>query len=103
MQNTFTCPVVAADSLGSEHFKNIQNKENLGQFFTPVSIADFMASFLEVPSKESIRILDPGSGTGVLAAAAVKKLVNRKNGNLKTNGHCRSMRTSNKRYALCMD
>lgn len=84
MQNTFTCPVVEADNLGAEHFKNILNKEDLGQFFTPVSIAGFMASFLEVPSKESIRILDPGSGTGVLAAAAVKELVNRKNENLKT-------------------
>jgi adenine-specific DNA-methyltransferase len=84
MQNTFTCPVVTADNLGTEHFKNILNKEELGQFFTPVSVAGFMAKFLEVPSKESIRILDPGSGTGVLAAAAVKELVNRKNGNLKT-------------------
>lgn len=83
MQNTFTCPVVAADNLGIEHFKTTPNKEEIGQFFTPVSVADFMASFLTVPSKETIRILDPGAGTGVLAAAAVKKLVNKRNETLK--------------------
>jgi adenine-specific DNA-methyltransferase len=84
MQNTSEiCPIATADNLGTQHFTNTPNKEELGQFFTPVDVAQYMASLLRLPSKDSIRILDPGSGTGVLAAAAIKDLVDRKNNLLK--------------------
>ncbi len=77
------CPIVAADDLGIQHFLNIPSKEELGQFFTPVDVAEFMAKLLETPSKKSIQILDPGAGTGILAAASIKELVNRENSKIK--------------------
>lgn len=39
-----------------------------GQFFTPSSVASFMAGLLRVP-KRTFRVLDPGAGTGILSAA----------------------------------
>ncbi|WP_110113990.1 Eco57I restriction-modification methylase domain-containing protein [Bacillus sp. CGMCC 1.16541] len=44
--------------------KNIRKK--IGQFFTPPSIANFMGSLMEY-NQSSIRILDTGAGTGILA------------------------------------
>lgn len=42
--------------------------KTLGQFFTPLSVARFMAELL--PAREGpIRVLDPGAGFGVLACA----------------------------------
>lgn len=46
----------------------------LGQFFTPLEVAQFMASLTRQPSP--IRsILDPGAGTGVLGCAVCETLV----------------------------
>ncbi len=45
----------------------------LGQFFTPLSVAHFMASLL--PSHEGlIRVLDPGAGIGILSCAVCEVL-----------------------------
>ncbi len=44
----------------------------MGQFFTPVSIARFMAEKSEV-SRQRIRLLDPGAGIGILSAAWVAR------------------------------
>jgi len=77
------CPVSEADGLGEKHFKSVQAKEELGQFFTPAIIAEYMASFLQTPDQELITVLDPGAGTGVLTASAIKKLVNQKSKSLK--------------------
>lgn len=55
----------------SDLYKKNQEKEvrkNKGQFFTSPNIAKFMASLAHL-DKEEIRILDPGAGTGILAAA----------------------------------
>ena len=56
-------------------------KKELGQYFTPVEIAEFMAN-LAKSKKEQIKILDPGCGTGVLSCALVQELT-AKNENLK--------------------
>jgi len=57
---------------------NKQNTKNLkkgkGQFFTPVSVAKFMAS-LNGFAKEAIDILDPGAGVGILSVAIVEELL----------------------------
>ena len=47
-------------------------KSELGQFFTPWSVARFMA---ELPSlnQDHVRILDAGAGTGILTAAMVAR------------------------------
>lgn len=49
----------------------------IGQFLTPASIAHFMSTMFE-PKGQDIRILDPGTGTGVLFAACVETLISRK-------------------------
>jgi adenine-specific DNA-methyltransferase len=48
-------------------------KRNLGQFFTPAPVADFMAGLFDsIP--ETVAMLDPGAGTGVLSRALVSRL-----------------------------
>ncbi|MFF6917627.1 Eco57I restriction-modification methylase domain-containing protein [Streptomyces sp. NPDC012466] len=47
----------------------------LGQFFTPVKAATLMASMLRVDDLSgTVRVLDPGAGTGSLSAALVDRL-----------------------------
>ena len=49
-------------------------RRQLGQYFTPIKVAQKMASMLgPVPTK--VRILDPGAGTGMLSAAAVTQIL----------------------------
>jgi len=55
-----------------------KRRANLGQFFTPSSVAHFMAAMLQVPKPpKELRILDAGGGSGVLTAAAVAELCGR--------------------------
>jgi adenine-specific DNA-methyltransferase len=51
-----------------------EERSMIGQFLTPVSIADFMASLFK-SAKKDVRILDPGAGAGVLFSALISKLV----------------------------
>ncbi|HEU4905118.1 MAG TPA: N-6 DNA methylase [Solirubrobacterales bacterium] len=44
----------------------------LGQFFTPAPVAQMIASMLGGGDEDRVRLLDPGAGTGCLAAAAVE-------------------------------
>ena len=76
-------PSQFADQLGVEYASSIDqsHKKRNGQFFTPVEIAAFMASLSEF-DRNSVRILDPGCGSGVLSCALIEKLVN-SNDNLK--------------------
>ncbi|NFH45693.1 hypothetical protein FC976_00305 [Clostridium sporogenes] len=59
---------------------NFQNRvskiqrKGKGQFFTPLSVAKYMASF-STNSMQYIRILDCGAGTGILAATLCDKLL----------------------------
>lgn len=68
-------PIDFADALGIEYASSVLKalKKKTGQFFTPSAIAGFMGE-LANPSKVSVRILDPGSGTGVLSCALVERL-----------------------------
>jgi adenine-specific DNA-methyltransferase len=50
-----------------------QHRHRLGQYFTPVEIARFMAVLSE-PSIRTRRILDAGAGTGILACAVCEAL-----------------------------
>ena len=52
-------------------------RSNIGQFFTPSKIAQFMASLFK-HTTENVRILDAGAGTGVLFAACVEALISGK-------------------------
>lgn len=48
-------------------------KQELGQYFTPGHIADFMASFFP-QAKGRIRVLDPGAGIGSLSCALADRI-----------------------------
>lgn len=49
--------------------KLLDERKSLGQFFTGSIISDYMASLVKVSSKNTIRILDAGAGTGILTAS----------------------------------
>jgi tRNA1(Val) A37 N6-methylase TrmN6 len=51
-----------------------QRQSQLGQFMTPPSIAKFMASLFELPSRNNIRLLDAGAGKGALTTAFIEQL-----------------------------
>ena len=57
-----------------------ERRAGLGQFFTPASVARFMAGMLRVsePPRE-LRLLDAGGGCGMLTAAVVAALCTRPN------------------------
>ncbi len=50
-----------------------EHKKRFGQYFTTIRVADFMASLCQTQN-ETIRILDPGAGAGVLACAVSERL-----------------------------
>lgn len=51
-----------------------EKRKKIGQFFTTPEIATFMVSMYSKPTKNSIRVLDPGAGSGILSAAVIEKL-----------------------------
>jgi adenine-specific DNA-methyltransferase len=53
---------------------NGKNRKNIGQIFTPVPIARFMADMFDL-ERDKISILDPGAGTGILTAALCERLI----------------------------
>lgn len=54
-----------------------QEKKKKGQYFTPLPIADFMASLASASDKCEISILDPGCGSAILACALIESLIAR--------------------------
>jgi adenine-specific DNA-methyltransferase len=69
-------PSAYADRLGVYYSSLVtkDHKKNNGQFFTPLQIANFMASFCKV-DKEKLKILDPGCGIGILSTALIEALI----------------------------
>jgi adenine-specific DNA-methyltransferase len=45
----------------------------LGQFMTPASVAQYMASLFAISSDSKICLLDPGAGLGALSAAFIHR------------------------------
>ncbi len=52
----------------------------LGQVFTPSSVADFLASFLDLPAHGQFTVLDPGAGMGSLTVSVVAKAMRERPG-----------------------
>ena len=65
-----TTPVNYAETLGEAYiaFAKRNDRKNSGHYLTPASIARFMADCSSY-SEAHKRVLDPGSGTGILSAA----------------------------------
>lgn len=55
----------------------VHHRKQQGQFFTPFSVARFMASLVSVKIR-NLRILDPGAGCGILSCALCEALFNSK-------------------------
>ncbi|MDR1915879.1 MAG: N-6 DNA methylase [Synergistaceae bacterium] len=51
-------------------------RKEIGQFFTPASIADYMSK-LAAFKGDYVRVLDPGAGSGILSAALIDNLIGR--------------------------
>ena len=79
LPNENELPSSYADRLGLQYTSLVSSdhKKGLGQFFTPVEIANYMATFYS-SRKKRIRVLDPGCGTGVLSCALIESLVKNK-------------------------
>ncbi|MBM7631014.1 BsuBI/PstI family type II restriction endonuclease [Geomicrobium sediminis] len=54
---------------------NDEEKKNKGQYFTPISIATYMAKQINLGKANNLKILDPGAGTGVLTAALADRII----------------------------
>jgi adenine-specific DNA-methyltransferase len=62
-------------SLSPSLSADLSKRAALGQFFTPAPVAAFMASMIaERPDRQTLRLLDAGSGNGMLTAAAVAQI-----------------------------
>ncbi|MFA6187157.1 MAG: N-6 DNA methylase [Phycisphaerae bacterium] len=68
-------PVDYAYRLGELYCLNssAEKKKENGQYFTPVEIADLMARQI-TQKNDTVRILDPGAGTGILGCALCEHL-----------------------------
>ncbi len=52
-----------------------RTQSDLGQFFTPLGAARLIASIPRLPTMGTLRVLDPGAGSGVLTAALVSRVL----------------------------
>lgn len=57
------------------HQLDPSERARLGQFFTPSSVAQFIAALPALPPSGRVRILDPGAGNGSLTAALVTRII----------------------------
>ncbi|MDQ3648644.1 MAG: Eco57I restriction-modification methylase domain-containing protein [Actinomycetota bacterium] len=46
-----------------------------GQFFTPASVASFLAGLIDLPAQGRFTVLDPGAGVGSLSAAVAARAI----------------------------
>ncbi len=72
-------PAVYADRIGSLYAlkQSESHKKDYGQYLTPEPVAEYMGGLYHPPSGlETIRILDPGTGSGVLCCAAIQSIAN---------------------------
>lgn len=51
-------------------------RKKYGQFFTSPETAVFMANLFTIPHQDTISVLDPGAGSGILTAALIERLQN---------------------------
>lgn len=73
---TMTSLVDTAESIRVETTATLDSMDQarLGQFFTPAKAAALIASLPTLPTKGTLRVLDPGAGSGMLTAALVERV-----------------------------
>lgn len=73
-------PTLYADRVGEWYIaqKSAEHRKGHGLYLTPVLAADFMAERIQATG-ERLRVLDPASGAGILACAAIESLISRPN------------------------
>ncbi len=73
---TYKNPSEFINRLSIEYAQSVtdKHKKDNGQFFTPAEIALHIASLSKI-NKETISILDPGIGTGILTSSIIEKLI----------------------------
>lgn len=59
----------------AEHLEAKEARSELGQFFTPLPVATFIAGLLNLPPNGTFQLLDPGAGIGSLTAAVVARVM----------------------------
>ena len=71
-------PTQQADRAGAAYAAEVtaDHRKNHGLYLTPVAVADFMAAQVSVKG-DSIRVLDPAAGAGILLCALVEALAAR--------------------------
>ena len=71
-------PTIYADRVGEWYvaLKSDEHRKGYGLYLTPVLAADFMAEQIHV-TRKIMRVLDPATGAGILACAAVEALISR--------------------------
>lgn len=62
-----------------------KKKSKLGQFFTPIRIAQFMANLFTRTNHVNFHILDAGAGLGILSTAFVERWLNNNSNIISTN------------------
>ncbi|WP_199729864.1 carbamoyltransferase C-terminal domain-containing protein [Tessaracoccus sp. OH4464_COT-324] len=80
--------MLAGDLLGIAEVERVaalggldaHTQSELGQFFTPAAAARLIASMPRLPEAGTLRVLDPGAGSGVLAAALVSRALSERPG-----------------------
>ncbi|OYD07738.1 N-6 DNA methylase [Paludifilum halophilum] len=77
-KTTNITPTEYADYLGEKYNKTISkgHKKTNAQYFSPVEVARYMASLINKNADHNVKILDPGSGSGVLSCALCEELCN---------------------------
>ena len=68
-------PLQRADEqrLSGEIYETTSQRAQLGQYPTPLAVAQLMASLLPVTSGQPMRLLDPGIGMGALSLAVLER------------------------------
>lgn len=51
-------------------------RKKYGQFFTSPETATFMANLFTIPHQDTVSVLDPGAGSGILSIALIERLQN---------------------------
>lgn len=70
-------PSSVATRLGAHYARanSAGHKKDLGQFFTPTRIGEYLAAWATPPNNSTVRVLDPGFGTGLLSCCLLEHFV----------------------------